>query len=102
MATPEELANIEPEKKVDARGTACPGPLLEAKRSITSVSMGGVMEVLSSDASTNKEDGKNTGGGKDRIRNKELDLLEGDHFKCEESKSEGDEIQANGDERELA
>lgn len=55
MATPEELNQIEAEKKVDARGTACPGPLLEAKRAITTVSMGGVMEVLSSDQSTNKD-----------------------------------------------
>lgn len=51
----QELANLTIEKTVDARGTACPGPLLEAKRSIASVSVGGVMEVLSSDASTKKD-----------------------------------------------
>ena len=55
MATPEELSKIVADKQVDARGTACPGPLLEAKRAITTVSMGGVMEVLSSDQSTNKD-----------------------------------------------
>ena len=53
--TEEELKTLQVEKQVDARGTACPGPLLEAKRSITSVSMGGTMEVLSSDQSTNKD-----------------------------------------------
>ena len=53
--TEEELKSLEVDKQVDARGTACPGPLLEAKRSITSVSMGGTMEVLSSDPSTNKD-----------------------------------------------
>ncbi len=42
-------------KTVDARGTACPGPLLEAKRAIAAVPMGGVMEVLSSDAGTNED-----------------------------------------------
>jgi tRNA 2-thiouridine synthesizing protein A len=52
---PEQLTALEPEKTVDARGTACPGPLLEAKRALTQVSRGGIMEVLSSDASTNKD-----------------------------------------------
>jgi tRNA 2-thiouridine synthesizing protein A len=51
----EELQALDPEKTVDARGTACPGPLLEAKRAVTQVSNGGIMEVLSSDQST-KED----------------------------------------------
>jgi TusA-related sulfurtransferase len=53
--TEDELKNVQVDKKVDARGTACPGPLLEAKRSLTSVPIGGTMEVLSSDASTNKD-----------------------------------------------
>lgn len=51
----QELANLTIAKKVDARGTACPGPLLEAKRSIASVPVGGIMEVLSSDASTKRD-----------------------------------------------
>ncbi len=55
MATEEELKQIKVDKQVDARGTACPGPLLEAKRAITSLEMGGVMELLSSDLSTNKD-----------------------------------------------
>jgi tRNA 2-thiouridine synthesizing protein A len=50
-----ELKTLKVDKEVDARGTACPGPLLEAKRAITSVPMGGVMEVLSSDESTNND-----------------------------------------------
>jgi len=53
--SPEELTTLEVEKTVDARGTACPGPLLEAKRAMTQVSVGGLMEVLSSDASTNND-----------------------------------------------
>jgi len=51
----EELVALEPEKTVDARGTACPGPLLEAKRAVTQVSKGGIMEVLSSDQSTKQD-----------------------------------------------
>lgn len=53
--SPEQLTTLKPEKTVDARGTACPGPLLEAKRALTQVSKGGIMEVLSSDASTNQD-----------------------------------------------
>jgi tRNA 2-thiouridine synthesizing protein A len=40
------------EKVVDARGTACPGPLLEAKRAIAGAPMGSIMEVMSSDSGT--------------------------------------------------
>jgi TusA-related sulfurtransferase len=51
----EELRKLEVSKQVDARGTACPGPLLEAKRGMTSVPLGGIMEVLSSDEGTNQD-----------------------------------------------
>jgi tRNA 2-thiouridine synthesizing protein A len=51
----EELKKLEVSKQVDARGTACPGPLLEAKRGMASVPMGGIMEVLSSDEGTNED-----------------------------------------------
>jgi TusA-related sulfurtransferase len=37
---------------VDARGSACPGPLLEAKKAIGSVKVGDVLEVLSNDPGT--------------------------------------------------
>jgi tRNA 2-thiouridine synthesizing protein A len=47
-----DLQTIQPAKSVDARGTACPGPLLEAKRAMAEVPMGGILEVLSSDAGT--------------------------------------------------
>ena len=55
MATEEELKAITADKQIDARGTACPGPLLEVKKGITTVEVGQVMELLSSDASTNKD-----------------------------------------------
>jgi len=38
---------------VDARGVACPGPLLEAKRGILLVPVGGVLELISSNEETN-------------------------------------------------
>jgi TusA-related sulfurtransferase len=53
--TPEELRNLTVAKEVDARGTACPGPLLEAKRAMASVPLKGVMLVLSSDEGTNQD-----------------------------------------------
>lgn len=53
--TPEELRGLTVAKTVDARGTACPGPLLEAKRAIAAVSKGDIMEVLSSDEGTNED-----------------------------------------------
>jgi len=44
--------SIEVNKTIDARGSACPGPLLEAKKGIGGVPIKGVIEILSSDAST--------------------------------------------------
>lgn len=51
----DELKALKADKIVDARGMACPGPLLEAKKAITSLPVGGIMEVLSSDESTNND-----------------------------------------------
>lgn len=53
--TTDELKDLDPDTLVDARGTACPGPLLEAKRGMAAVRRGGVMEVLSSDEGTNDD-----------------------------------------------
>ena len=50
--TAEELKGLEVAKLVDARGTACPGTLLDAKRAIGECPSGGVMEVQSSDDGT--------------------------------------------------
>jgi tRNA 2-thiouridine synthesizing protein A len=51
----EELKNIHADKVVDARGTACPGPLLEAKKAIGTINSGQIMEVLSSDEGTKRD-----------------------------------------------
>lgn len=50
-----DLTTIKAANVVDARGSACPGPLLEAKKGIGKVKVGEVLEVLSNDAGT-KED----------------------------------------------
>jgi TusA-related sulfurtransferase len=52
-----ELATLVAAKVVDARGSACPGPLLEAKKGIGAVSVGGVLEIWSSDPSTKTDIG---------------------------------------------
>ena len=51
----EELKALKVDKVVDARGVACPGPLLEAKRSVPSVPLHGVMDVISSDEGTTED-----------------------------------------------
>ena len=50
--TTDELRTLKIAKMVDARGTACPGPLLEARRAISECPVGGVMEIQSSDMDT--------------------------------------------------
>lgn len=50
-----DLTALKVDKTVDARGSACPGPLLEAKRGMVDVPMGGVLEVMSSDSGTNED-----------------------------------------------
>ena len=46
------LTNIKVAKVVDARGCACPGPLLEAKKGIGAVRVGEVLEIWSGDPDT--------------------------------------------------
>jgi len=55
MMTTEELKNVEVTKSVDARGTACPGPLLEAKKAIGTIKAGDIMEILSADEGTKSD-----------------------------------------------
>ena len=48
----QELSDLTADQVVDARGSACPGPLLEAKRGMAAIPVGGIMEVLTSDEGT--------------------------------------------------
>jgi TusA-related sulfurtransferase len=55
--TEDVLATVVADKVVDARGTGCPGPLLEAKKAMPSVAVGAVLEVWSSDPQTKTDVG---------------------------------------------
>ena len=50
--TTEELNKITADLVIDARGTACPGPLLAAKKAIGEIESGEIMEILSADEGT--------------------------------------------------
>ena len=52
MLTEEEIKELAPAKTADARGAACPGPLLEAKKSMAGIAKGQVLELWSSDPQT--------------------------------------------------
>jgi tRNA 2-thiouridine synthesizing protein A len=51
------IASLEAAKVADARGSACPGPLLEAKKSIGAVPVGQVLEILTTDPQTKSDIG---------------------------------------------
>jgi tRNA 2-thiouridine synthesizing protein A len=53
--TTEGLTAVEAAKIIDARGTACPGPLLEAKKGLGTVKVGEVLEVKSNDLGSRKD-----------------------------------------------
>lgn len=58
MSEETNLGNDVPEESnyvVDARGSACPGPLLETKKAIGKVTIDEVLEVWSSDPGTRND-----------------------------------------------
>ncbi len=50
--TDAELSSLTIGSTADARGSACPGPLLEAKKGIGKVKVGEVLEIYSNDSGT--------------------------------------------------
>jgi tRNA 2-thiouridine synthesizing protein A len=52
-----DLQAITADKVVDARGAACPGPLLEAKKAMGTVPVGSVIEIWSTDPVTKTDIG---------------------------------------------
>jgi TusA-related sulfurtransferase len=50
-----DLSTLGADSTVDARGSACPGPLLEAKKGIGKVKVGEVLEIYSNDAGTRRD-----------------------------------------------
>jgi tRNA 2-thiouridine synthesizing protein A len=58
MTTPlsdTDLAALQAAKIIDARGSACPGPLLEAKKAMNTVQLGQTIEIWSSDPGTKSD-----------------------------------------------
>lgn len=53
--TTNELSSLTTAKVIDARGTACPGPLLEAKKGIGAVKVGQIIEIRSNDQGSRKD-----------------------------------------------
>jgi tRNA 2-thiouridine synthesizing protein A len=51
-ATATDLETLTAAKIIDARGAACPGPLLEAKKGMGTVSVGSLIEIWSTDPGT--------------------------------------------------
>lgn len=47
--------NVTVDKEIDARGSFCPGPLMELIRGIKTLPVGGVIAVLSSDPGSAKD-----------------------------------------------
>ncbi|MGA2514089.1 MAG: sulfurtransferase TusA family protein [Candidatus Limnocylindrales bacterium] len=50
-----ELTTVTAAEIIDARGAACPGPLLEAKKGIGKVAVGDVIEIWSTDPVTKSD-----------------------------------------------
>jgi TusA-related sulfurtransferase len=50
-----DLKAIKIDKEIDARGSFCPGPLMELIRGIKALPVGGVLAVLSSDPGSAKD-----------------------------------------------
>ncbi len=49
------VVTVTADKVIDARGTACPGPLLEAKKAMGQVKVGQVIEIKSNDKGSRKD-----------------------------------------------
>jgi tRNA 2-thiouridine synthesizing protein A len=54
-ATATQLESIADAAIIDARGTACPGPLLEAKKGMVGVPIGSTIEIWSTDPATKND-----------------------------------------------
>jgi TusA-related sulfurtransferase len=71
-----ELEAITAAEIIDARGAACPGPLLEAKKGMGKIAVGDVMEVWSSDAATKSDMGAWAG----KVGHEFLGVVEADGY----------------------
>ena len=71
-----ELEAVTAAEVIDARGAACPGPLLEAKKGMGKVAIGDVIEVWSSDPATKNDMGAWAG----KVGHELLGVIEADGY----------------------
>ena len=71
-----DLETITAAEIIDARGAACPGPLLEAKKGMGKIAVGEVIEVWSSDPATKSDMGAWAG----KVGHELLGVLEADGY----------------------
>ena len=71
-----ELGTLTAAEVIDARGAACPGPLLEAKKGMGKVAIGDVIEVWSSDPVTKTDIGAWAG----KVGHELLGVIEDDGY----------------------
>ncbi|MCU0478231.1 MAG: sulfurtransferase TusA family protein [Chloroflexi bacterium] len=75
-ATMTELESLTAAKVLDARGAACPGPLLDAKKAMPGVPVGSVVEIWSSDPVTKTD----IGNWSAKVGHEFLGVLESDGY----------------------
>jgi tRNA 2-thiouridine synthesizing protein A len=75
-ATMTELEGLTAAKVIDARGAACPGPLLDAKKAMPGVPIGSVVEIWSSDPVTKSDIGAWSG----KVGHEFMGVLEADGY----------------------
>jgi TusA-related sulfurtransferase len=75
-ATTTELESMTAAKVLDARGAACPGPLLDAKKAMPGVPVGSVVEIWSSDPVTKTD----IGNWSAKVGHEFLGVLEADGY----------------------
>jgi tRNA 2-thiouridine synthesizing protein A len=75
-ATTTELETMTAAKVVDCRGSACPGPLLEAKKSMGTVPVGSVIEIWSTDPITKTD----IGAWSTKVGHEFLGVVEGEGY----------------------
>jgi tRNA 2-thiouridine synthesizing protein A len=71
-----ELETIHAAEVIDARGSACPGPLLEAKKGMAGVPIGSVIEIWSTDPATKND----IGAWSAKVGHEFMGVIEGDGY----------------------
>jgi tRNA 2-thiouridine synthesizing protein A len=75
-ATLAELEAVTAAKVVDARGAACPGPLLDAKKALPGIAVGSIVEIWSTDQVTKVD----IGNWSAKVGHEFLGVLEADGY----------------------